>query len=82
MTARPAETGGKMTSQARLAVDASRCTGHGRCYDAAPDLLSDDEEGFVSLRGQSMPITGEQLADARKAALACPERAVILAESG
>lgn len=61
-----------------LSVDESRCTGHGRCYTAAPKLLSDDEEGFVTLRGSSMEITDDQLADAAEAVAACPERAITL----
>jgi ferredoxin len=63
---------------ARLSVDESRCTGHGRCYTAAPKLLSDDDEGFVTLRGSSMEITDDQLADAEEAVAACPEEAITL----
>jgi ferredoxin len=66
---------------ARLSVDENRCTGHGRCYDAAPGLLADDDEGFVTLRGQSMYVPDGQVAAARLAALACPERAVSLQEN-
>jgi ferredoxin len=65
----------------RLSVDESRCTGHGRCYSAAPKLLSDDEEGFVTLRGGSMEITDDQVADAEEAVAACPERAIALTRS-
>jgi ferredoxin len=61
-----------------LSVDEARCTGHGRCYDAAPGLLSDDDEGFVTLRGRSMEVPADQVEEARRAALACPERAVSL----
>jgi ferredoxin len=64
----------------RLSVDETRCTGHGRCYDAAPGLLSDDEEGFVTLRGQSMDLPPDRLGQARLAVAACPERAVRLEE--
>ncbi len=64
-----------------LRVDADRCTGHGRCYSVAPKLLSDDDEGFVTLRGSAMPITDGQLPDAEEAVAACPERAVTLARS-
>jgi ferredoxin len=63
---------------AKLSVDESRCTGHGRCYTVAPNLLSDDDEGFVTLRGSSMEITDDQLADAEAAVAACPERAITL----
>jgi ferredoxin len=68
--------GGLMS--ARLSVDEARCTGHGRCYDAAPGLLSDDEEGFVTLRGRSMEVPDGHLGEARLAVAACPERAVRL----
>lgn len=67
--------------EARLSVDADKCTGHGRCYTVAPNLLTDDEEGFVTLRGSSMPIAGDQLADAEEAVAACPERAITLTRS-
>jgi ferredoxin len=62
----------------RLSVDETRCTGHGRCYDTAPGLLSDDEEGFVTLRGQSMDVPDGHVGEARLAVAACPERAVRL----
>jgi ferredoxin len=65
----------------RLSVDESRCTGHGRCYSEAPKLLSDDDEGFVTLRGGSMEITDDQVADAEEAVAACPERAITLTRS-
>jgi ferredoxin len=64
-----------------LSVDAARCTGHGRCYTEAPKLLSDDEEGFVTLRGSSLEIADDQLADAEAAVRACPERAITLTRS-
>jgi ferredoxin len=65
-----------------LSVDESRCTGHGRCYTVSPELLSDDEEGYVTLRGSSMEIAPGQLAAAERAVAACPERALSLARSG
>jgi ferredoxin len=64
--------------RAVLTVDASRCTGHGRCYATAPTLLSDDDEGFVTLRGGSLEVDDDQLPDAEEAAAACPERAITL----
>lgn len=67
--------------EAELSVEATRCMGHGRCYSAAPNLLSDDEEGFVTLRGSSMPIPESQVAEAQEAVAACPEQALTLARS-
>ena len=40
----------------RLTVAADRCTGHGRCYSLAPDLLTYDEQGFVSIRGSTIEV--------------------------
>ncbi|MDT4933891.1 MAG: ferredoxin [Pseudonocardiales bacterium] len=64
-----------------LFVDETKCTGHGRCYSTVPNLLSDDDEGFVTLRGTSMAIEDEQLGDAEQAVAACPERAITLTRS-
>jgi ferredoxin len=63
---------------ARLRLDAARCTGHGRCYAVAPDLLSDDEEGFVEQRGSEIPVPGPLLGQAADAEGACPEMAIAL----
>ena len=64
----------------RLTIDAEMCTGHGRCYTLAPQLLSDDEEGFVTERGQTIEVpTGLEDA-ARDAAMSCPEGAITIDE--
>lgn len=60
----------------RLKIDADRCMGHGRCYSVAPDLLSDDEEGFVAQRGQTVEVPAGAEAQAVDAADACPESAI------
>ena len=62
----------------RLTVHADLCTGHGRCYTLAPDLLDCDDEGFVTLRGQSIAVPADQLVAARDAVAGCPEQAVEL----
>jgi ferredoxin len=60
-----------------IEADADRCTGHARCYlFAAPDLLKEDEEGFVSLRGSRMLVPADQIAEASAAQISCPERAI------
>lgn len=64
-----------------LVVDAERCTGHARCYlSAAPDLLEQDEEGFVSIRGSRVLVPPDQFDHALDAVDACPEGAIALAE--
>ena len=62
----------------RLEIDASKCEGHGRCYDIAPDIFEDDEDGHGSV------IAGIDLASVdQKRVLEvvrqCPERAVTFA---
>jgi ferredoxin len=64
----------------KLTVDADRCMGHGRCYSVAPDLLTYDEEGFVSIRGQTIDVPEDQIEAAREAAESCPEEAPALIE--
>ena len=30
----------------KLQIDSERCQGHGRCYDIAPGLFGEDDEGY------------------------------------
>jgi ferredoxin len=64
----------------KLRVDASECTGHGRCYRIAPDLLSYDDEGYVSIRGDEIDVPDDMIDLAREAEGTCPEGAIILIE--
>ncbi len=62
----------------RLRIDTERCTGHGRCYDVAPELFTDDDEGYGKVVVDSPDES--QLDAARRAVNTCPERAIILEE--
>ena len=66
----------------RGSIDPATCQGHGRCYDLAPDLFGEDEEGYAVLtdltRDRDVPEGRE--GDARLAAANCPESAVIVHE--
>lgn len=62
----------------KLAVDAAGCMGHGRCYLMAPDLLADDDEGYVTVRGQAIDVPADQVDAAEDAAGTCPEQAITL----
>ena len=60
----------------RVEIDLEACTGHGRCYDLAPHVFTDDDRGYGRVLD---PIVGAEFLDeARLAAGACPERAVLL----
>ena len=65
----------------KVQINPGLCQGHGRCYDLAPSLFGDDEEGYGQVRGDgTVPREAER--DARLAALNCPERAIRLLEEG
>ncbi len=63
----------------KLQINSDICQGHGRCYDLAPDLFGDDEEGFGQVLGDGI-VPPEKEREARLAAANCPERAIELLE--
>lgn len=63
----------------KLHIDVGLCQGHGRCYDLAPGLFGDDEEGFGKVLADGT-VPPEKQDDARRAALNCPEQAIRLIE--
>ena len=62
----------------KVVIDRARCSGHGRCYSIAPTLFTDDDAGFGQVRGDGTVAT-DQVADAERAVVACPEQAIALA---
>jgi ferredoxin len=64
----------------RIAVDDRLCSGQGRCYATAPELLDCDDEGYVNIRGTSIEVPPEMERAARRAASACPEDAITIEE--
>jgi ferredoxin len=56
------------------------CSGQGRCYLRAPELLQADDEGFVTIRGGEMDVPPGLEGAARTAMNACPEDAITLTE--
>jgi ferredoxin len=63
----------------KVQIDSGHCQGHGRCYDIAPGLFGEDDEGYGTVLGDGLVPAGEEQ-EARLAAANCPERAVILTE--
>jgi ferredoxin len=58
----------------RIELDGEACTGHGRCYEIAPDVFTDDDHGHCVL---TLAVVPPGLADdARRAVANCPERAL------
>jgi ferredoxin len=64
----------------RLEIDSAVCTGHGRCYTRAPELIESDDEGFPVLLHTDVP--ADLAEGARLAASSCPEGAIRLTEVG
>jgi ferredoxin len=63
----------------KVQINTQLCQGHGRCYDLAPSLFGDDDEGYGQVLGDGIVPTGNEQ-DARLAVANCPERAVELIE--
>ena len=62
----------------KLYIDPEQCTGHGRCYRMAPDLLTYDDQGYVSVRGEAIIVPADQTEFAEEAEGTCPEGAISL----
>ena len=62
----------------KLTVDGGSCMGHGRCYLMAPDLLTFDDEGYVTIRDQTIDVPADQVEAAEDAEGTCPEQAIRL----
>jgi ferredoxin len=62
----------------KMSVDGEQCMGHGRCYRLLPDLLSCDEEGYVTIRDQAIEIPPDLVDLAEEAEGSCPEGAIML----
>ena len=60
----------------RVAVDADRCVGHGRCYTLAPNVFDADEVGHSIVLIED--VSGEHQTQAVDAERNCPEGAITL----
>jgi ferredoxin len=63
----------------RVQIDASRCQGHGRCYDLAPDLFGEDEDGYGTVLADGR-VPPDREDDAELAVANCPEQAIDVLE--
>ena len=59
----------------KVQIDPERCQGHGRCYDLAPNLFGDDDEGYGQVLGDGT-VSPDQERNARLAVVNCPEHAI------
>jgi ferredoxin len=65
--------------QVKVQIDSGLCQGHGRCYDLAPDVFGDDEDGYGEVLADGTVLPSQQRA-ARLAVANCPEHAISLLE--
>ena len=62
----------------KVTVNRAVCEGHGRCYEIAPDVYTEDERGHCSIGSEEVAPELEEIA--RLAALSCPEQALTVVE--
>ena len=60
----------------KIRLDAARCTGHGRCYTLAPNVVDADAEGHCVVVAEEVPPARER--EARAAVINCPEDALAI----
>jgi ferredoxin len=63
----------------KVQIDSDKCQGHGRCYELAPDVFTDDEEGNGQVIGDG-GVTSANEEAARLAVANCPESAISIVE--
>jgi ferredoxin len=63
----------------RVRIDGELCQGHGRCYDLAPDVFGEDDEGYGQVLGDG-EVPADREDDARLAVANCPEEAIEILE--
>jgi ferredoxin len=59
----------------KVQISSERCQGHGRCYDLAPGLFGEDDEGYGTVLADGVVLPGEEQ-QAYRAAANCPEHAI------
>jgi ferredoxin len=62
----------------RIAVDTKKCTGHARCWTISPDIYVLNDDGYNEMPETVVAAGMER--QARRGALACPERAITIIE--
>jgi ferredoxin len=64
----------------RVRVNPIACEAHGMCAELLPERITLDEWGYPIVDGE--PVSGEELAHAKRAAQACPTFALLLERQG
>jgi ferredoxin len=61
----------------KVQIDSEKCQGHGRCYDLAPQLFGEDDEGYGQVIGDGSVSSDNEHA-AQLAVSNCPENAITM----
>ena len=64
----------------KISIDSARCQGHGRCYDLAPSVFTEDDEGYGQAPDDGVVPAGQEAA-AQLAEANCPEQAITIEEA-
>jgi ferredoxin len=60
----------------KIRIEKSACVGNARCAAVAPELFPLDDNGCINLEEIDVPPGMEELA--RRGALACPQRIIVV----
>jgi ferredoxin len=63
----------------RIQVNVARCSGHARCIAVAPDVFQLNDDGYNDTP-EAIVVEGQEK-QARRGAMACPERAITIIEA-
>lgn len=63
----------------KVHVDTRACSGQARCWATAPDVYQLNDDGYND--SEAYEVAPEELAEAARGALSCPERAITLVDS-
>jgi ferredoxin len=63
----------------KIRIDKAACVGNARCAAVAPTLFPLDDNGYIQVSEIDVPPGKEELA--RRGALACPERIILIEET-
>ena len=59
----------------KVSIDPAKCMGHGMCYALAPNVYTDDDQGYWQVVGDGT-VPQDQAEAARTGAANCPESAI------
>jgi ferredoxin len=65
-----------MSSTVVIRVDATRCQGHGRCFDTCPEVFVPDVEGYATVTETTVEAGTPVAERVHRAVVGCPERAI------